>query len=188
MKQRLEYPTVTGPLMANTHPGSCSGQDAYNDMPPVLLNSSGGGYSSNPGRKLLQRSRCKKRKGTGIHRYRITRKGDDLTTMPYRKYRVRRLTPLECSRLQGLPDGWGTPVEKPSMTEEEVAFWNKVRATRAAMDGKKARVLNERQTVRWYSLLQTDSSEYRMYGNGIALPNASFVLDRIAKALRGDPL
>lgn len=42
MKQRLEYPTVTGPLMANTHPGSYSGQDAYNDMFQVLLNSSGG--------------------------------------------------------------------------------------------------------------------------------------------------
>lgn len=28
----MSYQKITGPLMANTHPGSYSGQDAYNDM------------------------------------------------------------------------------------------------------------------------------------------------------------
>jgi hypothetical protein len=28
----MSYQNVTGSLMANTHPGSYSGQDAYNDM------------------------------------------------------------------------------------------------------------------------------------------------------------
>ena len=46
MKQRLEYPDVTGPLTADTHPDSCSRQDAYNDTFPVLLNSSGGGIAA----------------------------------------------------------------------------------------------------------------------------------------------
>lgn len=28
----MTYQTTTGPLMANSHPGSYCGQDAYNDM------------------------------------------------------------------------------------------------------------------------------------------------------------
>lgn len=36
-----DYPQTTGPLMANTHPGSYSGQDAYNDMFPVLTYTGG---------------------------------------------------------------------------------------------------------------------------------------------------
>lgn len=28
----MSYQNVTGPLMANSHPGSYCGQDAYNDM------------------------------------------------------------------------------------------------------------------------------------------------------------
>lgn len=33
---RLIYPKITGALCANSHPGSYSGQDAYNDMLCVL--------------------------------------------------------------------------------------------------------------------------------------------------------
>lgn len=51
------YQQCTGPLMANTHPGSYTGQDEYSDM--LVAHQS-----------------------------------------------VRRLTPLECERLQGYPDGW----------------------------------------------------------------------------------
>lgn len=32
----LLYPKVTGALCANSHPGSYTGQDAYNDMLPVI--------------------------------------------------------------------------------------------------------------------------------------------------------
>ena len=37
------YPTITGALCANSHPGSYTGQDAFNNMLPVIENSSGGG-------------------------------------------------------------------------------------------------------------------------------------------------
>ena len=53
------YQKVTGPLMANSHPGSYTGQDAFSDM-----------------------------------------------LVAGAKHIVRRLTPLECERLQGFPDGW----------------------------------------------------------------------------------
>ena len=61
-----------------------------------------------------------------------------------RKYIVRRLTPLECCRLQGFPDWWEDGVEG------------------------------------------SDSTRYKMWGNGIALPCAVDVLRRISKELKKD--
>lgn len=40
------YPKITGALCANSHPGSYTGQDAFNDMLPVIENSSGGGIAA----------------------------------------------------------------------------------------------------------------------------------------------
>ena len=58
-----------------------------------------------------------------------------------RKYVLRRLTPLECCRLQGFPDWW--------------------------VDGVSG----------------SDSNQYKMWGNGIALPCAADVIGRLAKEL-----
>lgn len=78
VEEKVTYQTTTGPLMANSHPGSYSGQDAYNDM------------------------------------------------LVATEYIVRRLTPLECSRLQGLPDWWCDGIEVPEPTEEDLQFWREV--------------------------------------------------------------
>lgn len=105
---------------------------------------------------------------------------------PPRKYIVRRLTPLECCRLQGFPDGWGVPDRKEDMTDEEYAFWLDVRMTHAIM-GKKSnseRVYSKTQICKWYNSLHTDSAEYKMWGNGIALPNAYYVLGGCVEALK----
>ena len=104
-----------------------------------------------------------------------------------RKYRVRRLTPTECARLQGFPDTWGHPDIKETMTPEETDFWNAVRTTRAAMDGKIAKTMTAEQLVKWHNSLRTDSSEYRGWGNSLAIPNAAFVIGRIADAIRSKP-
>lgn len=40
------YPKVIGALCANSHPGSYTGQDAFNNMLPVIENSSGGGIAA----------------------------------------------------------------------------------------------------------------------------------------------
>ncbi len=103
---------------------------------------------------------------------------------PPRKYIVRRLTPLECNRLQGFPDGWGVPDEKKTMTPQEVVFWARVRNTHAQANGKAKGQYSEKQIITWYNKLHTDSSEYKMWGNGIALPCAAFVLEGIAEELR----
>jgi len=65
------------------------------------------------------------------------------TAKPPRKYIIRRLTPLECCRLQGFPDWWEDGVQG------------------------------------------SDSARYKMWGNGIALPNAEYVIG-CAKKLIGD--
>ena len=71
----LIAPQITGPLMANSHPGSYSGQDAYNDMFPVL-NSTGGGYKRYHHPKLLQGTRNPKRRGKRI--YRLHSEGENI--------------------------------------------------------------------------------------------------------------
>ena len=69
----------------------------------------------------------------------------DLIVEPkQRRYVVRRLTPLECCRLQGFPDWWTDGVEG------------------------------------------SDSAQYKMWGNGIALPCAFDVLNRIARFVEND--
>lgn len=92
------HPQVTGALCANSHPGSYTGQDAFNDMLPVT-----------PSDK------------------------------PPRKYIVRRLTPLECCRLQGFPDDY--------------------------LDGVEG----------------SDSAKYKLWGNGMALPNMLHVMRGIVR-------
>lgn len=61
-----------------------------------------------------------------------------------KKYVLRRLTPIECARLQGFPDWW--------------------------CDGANG----------------SDSAQYKLWGNGIALPCACDVLGRIAMEMKGN--
>lgn len=95
----VTYQNKTGTLSQGAHPGSYNGQDAYNDM---LITEGGAGESLD-------------------NRERST---DHVTS----DYKVRRLTPKECARLQGFPPDW--------------------------CDG----------------IPHTDSAEYKLWGNGIALP------------------
>ena len=98
-------------------------------------------------------------------------------------YTVRRLTPTECARLQGFPDEWGHPNKKDDMTDEEVEFWNEVRNTHASITGKEQKQYNKKQILAYYNKLHTDSAEYKMWGNGIALPCAKHVMKGIAEAI-----
>lgn len=104
---------------------------------------------------------------------------------PPRKYIIRRLTPLECCRLQGFPDGWGIPDYKDKLSDEELAFWHGVRDTCAAISGKPPKKYSASALTKWYNALHTDSAEYKMWGNGIALPCAAFLLAGIAEKLEG---
>ncbi len=77
------YPKVTGTLSPGAHAGSYNGQDAYNDMlfvssevPPALRAKANDPYRT------------------------------DMAAYVVENMVVRRLTPMECERLQGYPDGW----------------------------------------------------------------------------------
>ena len=99
------------------------------------------------------------------------------------RYIVRRLTPTECARLQGFPDTWGHPTPKEALTDEEYRFWLDVRNTHAAINGKQVKDYSKEQILTWYNKLHTDSSEYKMWGNGIALPPALYCMQGIVEAL-----
>lgn len=109
--------------MANSHPGSYTGQDAYSDM--LVAHT------------LLSKAQ--------------TSNAADKETYIRQGKSVRRLTPLECERLQGFPDGW-TDIgarEKPCKN-------GKVRKLQSA-----------------------DSLRYKALGNSIALPPWKWVLKRL---------
>ena len=81
----LTYQDVTGTLSPGAHPGSYNGQDAYNDMLVC-------GATPDVSHALLAKANCAYR--------------EDAETYPVQNIVVRRLTPLECERLEGFPGGW----------------------------------------------------------------------------------
>ena len=95
--------------------------------------------------------------------------------------RVRRLTEIECERLQGMPDMWcyGTEVEEPA--DEELEFWTDVFETHRKVITHASKPKTEKQIRKWLSQPLTGSNIYKIQGNGVALPNALFVLEGIAK-------
>lgn len=97
----------------------------------------------------------------------------------YKKY-VRRLTPKECGRLQGFPDGWCDDLGMENPTEKEVEFWKKVFQKDAEIRGLK-KEKTDKQIIKWLKNPHTDSAEYKMWGNGIALPCVIYILKRLKK-------
>lgn len=95
-------------------------------------------------------------------------------------YTVRRLTPTECARLQGFPDWWCRNLGTEDPTEEELAFWADVFETHRKIVTHAKKPKTEKQIRKWLADPYTDSAEYRIWGNGICLVNAFFVLAGIA--------
>ena len=98
-------------------------------------------------------------------------------------YIVRRLTPTECCRLQGFPDGWDSIDVKDMMPAEEDLFWLENRQTFDAINGRPIKDYTPKQILDWYNKLHSDGAKYKMWGNGIALPNALYVMEGIAEAM-----
>ena len=91
-------------------------------------------------------------------------------------YIVRRLTPTECARLQGFPDWWCDDLGIPEPTDEDIAKWREVFETHVKAIGKTTKPKSDAQIRKWLQNPQSDSAEYKMWGNGVALTNVFFVL------------
>ena len=96
-------------------------------------------------------------------------------------YTVRRLTPTECARLQGFPDNWCADLGTEKPTDEEMYFWHKVFKTYSEVTGCKMK--SDKQIKKWLADPYSDSAEYKMWGNGVALPCVWFVLCGIVWAM-----
>lgn len=99
---------------------------------------------------------------------------DPNVVCPAGGYTVRRLTPTECARLQGFPDNWCANLGTEKTTDEELYFWHKVFKTYSEVTGCKMK--SDKQVAKWLKDPYSDSAEYKMWGNGVALPCVWFVL------------
>lgn len=72
----------------------------------------------------------------------------------------RRLTPVECARLQGFPDDWcdGLAIEDP--TSEDIEYWTGIWATWNWARGVKPRTA--RQVTTWLKNPTSDSAQYKL--------------------------
>lgn len=98
-------------------------------------------------------------------------------------YIVRRLTPVECARLQGFPDWWCANLADENPSDEEIAFWTDVWETWRQVTNPNGKPKTEKQIRKWLANPYTDSAEYALWGNGVALPCPYFVLSGIVWAV-----
>ena len=98
------------------------------------------------------------------------------------EYLVRRLTPGECCRLQGYPDGWCENLESPAPSNKETDRWEAIFEEWRTVMGGKTKPKTRRQIIRWLQNPHTDSAEYKAYGNSVAVPCVFFVLAGIVWA------
>lgn len=94
-------------------------------------------------------------------------------------YTVRRLTPTECARLQGFPDWWCSDLGIENPTMDDLRTWYDIFETHRKVTGSYSKAKTLKQISKWLKNPHSDSAEYKMWGNGVALPNVCFVLSGI---------
>ena len=101
-------------------------------------------------------------------------------------YTVRRLTPTECARLQGFPDDWCHDLGTADPTDEEIAVWADVFEIYRRLVTHAKKPKTEKQIRKWLADPYSDAAEYKLWGNGVALPCVYFVLSGIVWASQMD--
>ena len=91
-------------------------------------------------------------------------------------YTVRRLTPTECARLQGFADWWCSDLGVENPSEEEIDRWE------GQLTDTSKKPKTRKQIAKWLKDPYADAAEYKMWGNGVALPCVYFVLSGIVWA------
>ena len=160
----LTYQDVTGTLSPGAHAGSYNGQDAYNDMLVVsseispTLRAKGNDPYREDMEAYIASVDCRNFTEGGEINGTLQAKESggqslNLNNTVRQNMIVRRLTPLECERLQGFPDGW-----------TDIGDWVKTDKR-----GRKIKIKGS-----------ADSPRYKALGNSIALPFWDFLAKRIS--------
>lgn len=97
-------------------------------------------------------------------------------------YAVRRLTPQECARLQGFPEQWCSDLASENPTEEEIDRWTMIFEEYRKVAKPDSRSKSRKMVQKWLQDPYRDAAEYRLWGNGICLNVAVFVLAGIVWA------
>ncbi len=170
------YQKVTGPLMANSHPGSYTGQDAYSDM---LITD--GIRSFTPSQFGQYQEDCGTLRANGGDY------GGGSENLVQQHYTVRRLTPTECERLQGFPDDWTNIPGTTEVSKEELEFWRDVWYTWDKMQSEEPEEVSPRTDkaiLRWLKNPTSDTAQYKALGNSVAVPCTTWIMGQIANKLR----
>ena len=93
---------------------------------------------------------------------------------------MRRLTPGECARLQGFPDWWCRYLGTDNPSEDEIKFWRDVFETHRKIMGTAQKPKTDNQIRKWLKNPHSDSAEYKLWGNGVAISCVYFVMAGIA--------
>lgn len=102
-------------------------------------------------------------------------------------YIVRRLTPMECERLQGFPDDWTKLPIIEEMSEEDFLFFDAVRWEYARVVCKSYKTPSPEGMVKWWNKMASgDSPRYRSLGNSICLPGWKWICKRICAQYERD--
>jgi DNA (cytosine-5)-methyltransferase 1 len=75
-------------------------------------------------------------------------------------------------------------VENP--TEDEIEFWSEVWEIHRKIISCGKQAKTRAQIIKWLKDPHTDAAEYKLWGNGVALPCVFFVLAGIAWAATQD--
>ena len=166
----LTYQDVTGTLSPGAHAGSYNGQDAYNDMLVVSseISPSLRAKENDPYRADMQAYvasvDCRNfREGgevNGTLQAKESGQSLNLNNTVRQNMVVRRLTPMECERLQGFPDGW-----------TDIGDWIKT--------DKRGREIKVKGSA--------DSPRYKALGNSIALPQWFWIAQKMRPYLKDKP-
>ena len=105
----------------------------------------------------------------------IVAKGPGAVAQDEAGYTVRRLTPTECARLQGFPDWWCDDLGIEPTTDD-LRYWCDVFETHRRIVGGSSKPKSLKQITKWLRDPHSDVAEYKMWGNGVALPCVWFVL------------
>lgn len=113
----------------------------------------------------------------------LVAKGPHAVAQYSAEYTVRRLVPKECAMLQGFDPDWCANLETSEPTEADIAWWSKVFEIHRKIMGTSGKPKSRRQIIKWLKNPHSDAAEYKMWGNGVALPCVRFVMTGIVWAV-----